>query len=105
MTSFMVTSKTTYELLLRTNITKRVIVRIGNPTAKNCGVVVRMRVAPWAQLLESLVLRWWSYLEKIRTCGLIGKGVSLGMDFDISKDLCRTRCALCLLLAVRDVNS
>jgi hypothetical protein len=30
-------------------------------------------------------LRWWNCVERIRRCGLVGGGVSLGVDFEVSK--------------------
>lgn len=38
-----------------------------------------MRLAPGAGL------SWWNYLEMIRKCALVGRGVSLGAGFKASK--------------------
>ena len=44
-----------------------------------------------------LVPTWWNCLGRIRRCGFIGGGMLLGIDFEVSKDLCDSQCALCLL--------
>jgi hypothetical protein len=39
-----------------------------------------------APIVEHLVRSWWDCLGRIRRCGLVGGGVSLGTGFEVSKD-------------------
>jgi hypothetical protein len=36
-------------------------------------------------MIEYLVPSWWTYLERIRRCGLVRGGASLGVGFEVSK--------------------
>lgn len=42
-------------------------------------------MAPEASVFECLVLSWWSCLVRIRTWGLSGGGIALGLGFKVYK--------------------
>jgi hypothetical protein len=46
-----------------------------------------------------------NYLGRIMRHGLIGGGVLLWVGFEVSKSLCHSQLALCLLLVNKDVSS
>jgi hypothetical protein len=57
-------------------------------------------------IFKYLVSNWWSYLGRIRGCGLVGGDVSLGASFEVSKDLFHPQCVfLCLVVVDQEVNS
>ena len=53
-------------------------------------------------MFEYLVSSWWNYLERIRRCGLVRGGVSLGDVLEVSKDSQCAPLALCLVVGDQD---
>lgn len=48
-------------------------------------------------MFEYLVPSWWNHLGRIPRDGLVGGGVSLGVGFAVSKDLCHSQYAVYFL--------
>lgn len=44
-------------------------------------------------------------IGEIKSCGLAGGSLSIGADFEVSKDLCHPYCASCILFEAWDVRS
>jgi hypothetical protein len=69
-----------------------------------------MRMAPIDSMFEYSIFSYWSCLGRVMGCGLIGGGMPLGADFEVSKDLCHedsshSQCVLCFLSVDPDVSS
>lgn len=56
-------------------------------------------------IFEYLVPSWWNSLGRARRYGLIGRGMSLGMGFEVSKAQFIPISFLCFLLVDKDVSS
>jgi hypothetical protein len=56
-------------------------------------------------MLEYLVHRWWNCLGRIRRCGPVGGGVSLGQALRFQKPRLFPVCSLCPQLSDQDMSS
>lgn len=48
---------------------------------------------------------WWNFLGRVKRCGFVGRGISLGADSEVSKTYTIPSMSLCFMAASQDVSS